>query len=168
MVIFSDIRACTLLHNSDLETSGVKLVLQKRLRQWLVQNDQDPESCSFETPEGKIMRTIKEGLMEKLEENSRTMKEMIEGKVNTINEKFEEKLISNMSSTLRGKHLHAQACEMAFNVYQWIKSQNEDQCIKEIKEKVSRATGVSGKTIERFIKEGSTSPEAETDKQLKS
>ncbi|KAF5275075.1 hypothetical protein FQA39_LY07012 [Lamprigera yunnana] len=52
-------------------------------------------------------------------------------------------LISNMSSTLCGKHLHAQAHEMAFNVYQWIKSQNEDQCTKEIKEKVSRAIGVS-------------------------
>ncbi|KAF5270739.1 hypothetical protein FQA39_LY01477 [Lamprigera yunnana] len=48
-----------------------------------------------------------------------------------------------MSSTLRGKHLHTQTREMAFNVYQWIKSQNEDQCTKEIKEKVSRATGVS-------------------------
>ncbi|KAF5274917.1 hypothetical protein FQA39_LY18695 [Lamprigera yunnana] len=32
---------------------------------------------------------------------------------------------------------------MAFNVYQWIKFQNEDQCTKEIKEKVSRTTGVS-------------------------
>ncbi|KAF5295951.1 hypothetical protein FQA39_LY12723 [Lamprigera yunnana] len=40
-----------------------------------------------------------------------------------------------MSSTLRGKHLHAQAREMAFHLYQWIKSQNEDQCTKEIKEK---------------------------------
>ncbi|KAF5269680.1 hypothetical protein FQA39_LY08603 [Lamprigera yunnana] len=79
-----------------------------------------------------------------------------------------QKLISNMSSTLRGKHLHAQAREMAFNVYQWIKSQNEDQHTKEIKEKVSRATGVSVKTIERIIKEGSTSPEAETDKRFKS
>ncbi|KAF5291675.1 hypothetical protein FQA39_LY14312 [Lamprigera yunnana] len=79
-----------------------------------------------------------------------------------------EKLISNMSSTLRGKHLHAQAREMAFNVYQWIKSQNEDQCTKEIKEKVSRATGVSVRTIEKIIKEGSTSPEAETDKRFKS
>ncbi|KAF5294224.1 hypothetical protein FQA39_LY13472 [Lamprigera yunnana] len=47
-----------------------------------------------------------------------------------------------MSSTLRGKHLHAQAREMAFNVYHWIKSQNEDQCTKKIKEKVSRATGM--------------------------
>ncbi|KAF5297339.1 hypothetical protein FQA39_LY12178 [Lamprigera yunnana] len=46
-------------------------------------------------------------------------------------------------STLRGKHLHTQAREMAFNVYQWIKSQNEDQCTKEIKEEVSRATAVS-------------------------
>ncbi|KAF5293380.1 hypothetical protein FQA39_LY02865 [Lamprigera yunnana] len=46
-----------------------------------------------------------------------------------------------MSSTLRGKHLHAQAREIAFNLYQWIKSQNEDQYTKEIKEKVSRATG---------------------------
>ncbi|KAF5272532.1 hypothetical protein FQA39_LY07856 [Lamprigera yunnana] len=77
-------------------------------------------------------------------------------------------LISNMSSTLRGKHFHAQAREMAFNVYQWIKSQNEDQCTKEIKEKVSRATGVSVRTIKRIIKEGSTSPEAETDKRFKS
>ncbi|KAF5274717.1 hypothetical protein FQA39_LY07109 [Lamprigera yunnana] len=56
---------------------------------------------------------------------------------------------------------------MAFNVYQWITSQNEDQCTKEIKEKVSRATEVSAKTIER-IQEGSTSPEAETDKRFKS
>ncbi|KAF5274718.1 hypothetical protein FQA39_LY07110 [Lamprigera yunnana] len=46
-----------------------------------------------------------------------------------------------MSSTLCGKHLHVQVHEMAFNVYQWIKSQNEDQCTKESKEKVSRATG---------------------------
>ncbi|KAF5275594.1 hypothetical protein FQA39_LY06706 [Lamprigera yunnana] len=76
-------------------------------------------------------------------------------------------LISNMSSTLRGKHLHAQARDVAFNVYQWIKSQNEDQCTKEIKDKVSRATGVSLKTIERIIKGGSTSPEAETVKKLK-
>ncbi|KAF5300422.1 hypothetical protein FQA39_LY02221 [Lamprigera yunnana] len=45
-----------------------------------------------------------------------------------------------------------------------IKSQNEDQCTKEIKEKISRATGVSVRTIERIIKEGSTSPEAESDK----
>ncbi|KAF5287919.1 hypothetical protein FQA39_LY15623 [Lamprigera yunnana] len=37
-------------------------------------------------------RTIKEGLMEKLEENSRTLKEMLEEKVNTINEKLEEKV----------------------------------------------------------------------------
>ncbi|KAF5288378.1 hypothetical protein FQA39_LY15468 [Lamprigera yunnana] len=72
-----------------------------------------------------------------------------------------------MSSTLRGKHLHAQAREIAFNVYQWIKSQNEDQCTKEIKENVSRATGVSIRTIERIIKEGSTLPEAETDKRFK-
>ncbi|KAF5288148.1 hypothetical protein FQA39_LY15492 [Lamprigera yunnana] len=76
-------------------------------------------------------------------------------------------LISNMWSTLRRKHLHAQARKMAFNVYQWIKSQNEDQCTKEIKEKVSRATGVSVRTIERIIKKGSTSPEAETDKRFK-
>ncbi|KAF5279139.1 hypothetical protein FQA39_LY18317 [Lamprigera yunnana] len=81
---------------------------------------------------------------------------------------YKVELISNMSSTLRGKHLHAQAREMAFNVYQSIKSQNEDQCTKEIKEKVSRATGVYVKTIERIIKEGSTSPEAETDKRFKS
>ncbi|KAF5300098.1 hypothetical protein FQA39_LY11290 [Lamprigera yunnana] len=72
-----------------------------------------------------------------------------------------------MSSTLRGKHLHAQAREMAFNVYQSIKSKIEDQCTKEIKEKVSRATGVSV-TIERIIKERSTSPESETDKRFKS
>ncbi|KAF5298933.1 hypothetical protein FQA39_LY11650 [Lamprigera yunnana] len=39
-----------------------------------------------------------------------------------------------MSSTLREKHLHGQAREMAFNVHQWIKSQIEDQCIKQIKE----------------------------------
>ncbi|KAF5304770.1 hypothetical protein FQA39_LY09547 [Lamprigera yunnana] len=79
-------------------------------------------------------------------------------------------LISNMLSTLRGKHLHAQARKMAFNVYQWIKSQNEDQSTKEIKEKVSRATGVSIRTIERIIQEGSTSPkdEAESDKRFKS
>ncbi|KAF5297885.1 hypothetical protein FQA39_LY11870 [Lamprigera yunnana] len=77
-------------------------------------------------------------------------------------------LMSNMSSTLRGKHLHAQAREMAFNVYQWIKSQNEDQCTKEIKEKVSKATGLSVRTIERIIKKGSTSPETETDKRFKS
>ncbi|KAF5281545.1 hypothetical protein FQA39_LY05080 [Lamprigera yunnana] len=76
-------------------------------------------------------------------------------------------LISNMS-TLRGKHFHAQAREIAFNVYLWIKSQNEDQCTKEIKEKVLRATGVSLRTIEMIIKEGSTSPEAETDKRFKS
>ncbi|KAF5274598.1 hypothetical protein FQA39_LY07210 [Lamprigera yunnana] len=76
--------------------------------------------------------------------------------------------LSKMSSTLRGKHLHAQAREMAFNVYQWIKSQNEDQCTKEIKEKVSKATGVSVRTIERIIKKGSTTPEAETDKRFKS
>ncbi|KAF5299756.1 hypothetical protein FQA39_LY11426 [Lamprigera yunnana] len=83
----------------DLETSGVKLVVQERLQQWLVQNDQDPESFSFETPEGKIMRkmqknskTIKEGLMEKLEENSITLKEMLEEKVNTINKELEEKV----------------------------------------------------------------------------
>ncbi|KAF5302408.1 hypothetical protein FQA39_LY10447 [Lamprigera yunnana] len=67
---------------------------------------------------------------------------------------------SNMSSTLHGKHLHAQGREMAFNVYLWIKSQNEDQCTKEIKEKVSRVTVVSVRTIERIIKEGITSPEA--------
>ncbi|KAF5290735.1 hypothetical protein FQA39_LY14654 [Lamprigera yunnana] len=42
-----------------------------------------------------------------------------------------------------------------------------DQYIKEINEKVSRATGVSLRTIERIIKEGSTSPEAETDKRFK-
>ncbi|KAF5283888.1 hypothetical protein FQA39_LY04708 [Lamprigera yunnana] len=78
------------------------------------------------------------------------------------------RLIFNMSSTFGGKHLHVQACEMAFNVYQWIKSQNEDQCTKEIKEKLSRATGVSVRTIENIIKEGSTSPEAETDKRFKS
>ncbi|KAF5304706.1 hypothetical protein FQA39_LY09483 [Lamprigera yunnana] len=48
-----------------------------------------------------------------------------------------------MSSTFRGKHLHAQAREMAFKLYQWIKSKNEDQCTKEIKEKLSRAPGVS-------------------------
>ncbi|KAF5274599.1 hypothetical protein FQA39_LY07211 [Lamprigera yunnana] len=78
------------------------------------------------------------------------------------------KLISNMPSTLRGKQLHAQAHEMAFNVYQWIKYQNEDQCTKEIKEKASRVTGVSVRTIERIIKEGNTSPEAETDKKFKS
>ncbi|KAF5291347.1 hypothetical protein FQA39_LY03498 [Lamprigera yunnana] len=77
-------------------------------------------------------------------------------------------LISNMLSTLRGKHLHVQAREMAFNVYQWIKSQNEDQCTKEIKEKVPRDTGVSVRTIERITREGSTSPEAETDKRFKS
>ncbi|KAF5271760.1 hypothetical protein FQA39_LY08083 [Lamprigera yunnana] len=77
-------------------------------------------------------------------------------------------LISNMSSTLRGKHLQPQARKMAFNLYQWIKSQNEDQCTKEIKVKVSRATGVSVRTIEKIIKEGSTSPEAETDKRFKS
>ncbi|KAF5281164.1 hypothetical protein FQA39_LY17866 [Lamprigera yunnana] len=76
-------------------------------------------------------------------------------------------LISNMLSTLRGKHLTIKR-EMAFNVYQWIKSQNEDQCTKEIKEKVSRTTGVSVRTIERIIKEGSTSSEAETDKKFKS
>ncbi|KAF5284810.1 hypothetical protein FQA39_LY04535 [Lamprigera yunnana] len=73
-----------------------------------------------------------------------------------------------MSSNLRGKHLHAQTREVAFNVNQWIKSQNEDQCTKEIKEKVSRATGVSIRTIESITKEGSTSPEAETDKRFKS
>ncbi|KAF5285845.1 hypothetical protein FQA39_LY04306 [Lamprigera yunnana] len=73
-----------------------------------------------------------------------------------------------MSSNLRGKHLHAQARETAFNVYQWIKFQNEDQSTKEIKENVSRATGVSVRTIERIIKEGITSPEAETDKRFKS
>ncbi|KAF5279989.1 hypothetical protein FQA39_LY05370 [Lamprigera yunnana] len=72
-----------------------------------------------------------------------------------------------MSSTLREKHFHAQAREVAFNVYQWIKSQNKDQCTKEIKEKVSRFTGISVKTVERIIKEGSTSPEAETDKRFK-
>ncbi|KAF5304327.1 hypothetical protein FQA39_LY09706 [Lamprigera yunnana] len=49
-----------------------------------------------------------------------------------------------------------------------IKSQNEDQCTKEITEKVSRATGVSIRTIERIIKEGSTLPDAETDKRFKS
>ncbi|KAF5299310.1 hypothetical protein FQA39_LY02483 [Lamprigera yunnana] len=48
-----------------------------------------------------------------------------------------------MLSTLRGKHLHAQAHEMDFNVYQWIKSQKEDQCTIEVKEKVSKTTGVS-------------------------
>ncbi|KAF5275814.1 hypothetical protein FQA39_LY06674 [Lamprigera yunnana] len=74
-----------------------------------------------------------------------------------------DNLISNMSTTLRGKHLHAQA----FNVYQWIKSQIEDQCTKEIKEKVSRATGVSVRTIERIIKEGSTSSEVDNDKRFK-
>ncbi|KAF5294578.1 hypothetical protein FQA39_LY13337 [Lamprigera yunnana] len=79
-----------------------------------------------------------------------------------------DNLISNMSSTLCGKHLHAQEREMVFNVYQWIKSQNEDQYIKEIKEKVLRATGVSGRTIKRIVKERSTSPEAETDKRFKS
>ncbi|KAF5289588.1 hypothetical protein FQA39_LY15035 [Lamprigera yunnana] len=73
-----------------------------------------------------------------------------------------------MSSTLRGKHLHDQARKMAFNVYKWIKSQNEDQCTKEIKQKVSGATGVSIITIKRIIKEGSTSPETETDKRFKS
>ncbi|KAF5277628.1 hypothetical protein FQA39_LY06121 [Lamprigera yunnana] len=77
-------------------------------------------------------------------------------------------LIFNMSSTFRGKHLHAQAREMAFNVYQWIKSQNEDQCRKKIEEKVSQTTRVSVRTIERVIKEGSTSPEAQTDKKFKS
>ncbi|KAF5286874.1 hypothetical protein FQA39_LY00407 [Lamprigera yunnana] len=77
-------------------------------------------------------------------------------------------LIFNMSLTLRQKHLQDQVREMTFNVYQWIKSQNEDQCTKEIKEKVSRATGVSARTIERIIKEESTSPEAETDKKFKS
>ncbi|KAF5281593.1 hypothetical protein FQA39_LY17765 [Lamprigera yunnana] len=73
-----------------------------------------------------------------------------------------------MLSTLRGKHLYAQVREMAFNVYQWIKSQNENQSTKEIKQKISRATGVSIRTIERIIKKGSTSPEAETDKKFKS
>ncbi|KAF5278146.1 hypothetical protein FQA39_LY05991 [Lamprigera yunnana] len=73
----------------------------------------------------------------------------------------------SMSSTLRGKHLHAQAREMAFNVYQWIISQNEDQYTKEIKENLSKATGVSVRTTERIIKERSTSPEAETDKRFK-
>ncbi|KAF5297283.1 hypothetical protein FQA39_LY12122 [Lamprigera yunnana] len=77
-------------------------------------------------------------------------------------------LISNMSSTLRGKDLHAQAHEMTFNVCQWIKSQNEDHRTKEIKEKVPRATRVSVRTIKRNIKEGSTSPEAEIDKRFKS
>ncbi|KAF5269770.1 hypothetical protein FQA39_LY08551 [Lamprigera yunnana] len=85
-----------------------------------------------------------------------------------LREEIRQELISNMLSTLRGKHLHAQAREMAFNVHQWIKSQNENQCIKEIKEKVSRATEVSIRTIERIIKEGSTSPEAETNKRFKS
>ncbi|KAF5277367.1 hypothetical protein FQA39_LY06180 [Lamprigera yunnana] len=77
-------------------------------------------------------------------------------------------LISNMSSTLRGKHLHAQVREMAYNVYQWIKSQNEEQCTKENKEKMSKATGVSVRIIERIIQEGSTSPKAETDQRFKS
>ncbi|KAF5296094.1 hypothetical protein FQA39_LY02728 [Lamprigera yunnana] len=76
-------------------------------------------------------------------------------------------LISNMSSTLREKHLHAQAREMAFNGYQWLKSQIEDQCTKEIKEKLSTATGVSVRTIEKIIKEGSTSHESKTDKRSK-
>ncbi|KAF5300788.1 hypothetical protein FQA39_LY11033 [Lamprigera yunnana] len=73
-------------------------------------------------------------------------------------------LTSNMSSTLRGKHLHAQAREMDFNVDQWIKSQNEDQCTKELKVKVSGGTGVSVRIIEKIIKEGS----AKTDKRFKS
>ncbi|KAF5281844.1 hypothetical protein FQA39_LY05058 [Lamprigera yunnana] len=60
------------------------------------------------------------------------------------------------------------SAEMAFNLYQWIKSQNEDHCTKEIKEKVSRATGLSLRTIIEIIKEGSTSPEAKTDKRFKS
>ncbi|KAF5281538.1 hypothetical protein FQA39_LY05073 [Lamprigera yunnana] len=54
-----------------------------------------------------------------------------------------QKLISNMLSTSCGKHLHAQAHDIAYNVYIWIKSENEDQFIKEIKEKMSRATGES-------------------------
>ncbi|KAF5271763.1 hypothetical protein FQA39_LY08086 [Lamprigera yunnana] len=88
------------------------------------------------------------------------------------NKKREERKIQwmaeSMSSNLSRKHFHAQAREMAFNVYQWIKSQNEDQCTNEIKEKVSSATGVSVRTIERIIKEGSTLPKAETDKRFKS
>ncbi|KAF5269665.1 hypothetical protein FQA39_LY08588 [Lamprigera yunnana] len=54
-----------------------------------------------------------------------------------------------MSSTLRGKHLHAQAREMAFNLYQSIESQNEDQCTKEIKDfELLRLTlGLFGETI---------------------
>ncbi|KAF5301657.1 hypothetical protein FQA39_LY10704 [Lamprigera yunnana] len=102
MARLQELRVCDLikeLEERDLETSGVKLRLQERFRQWLVQNDQDPESLSFKTPEAKIMRkmqensrTIKEGLMEKLEENSRPLKEMLEEKVNTINEKLEEKV----------------------------------------------------------------------------
>ncbi|KAF5288359.1 hypothetical protein FQA39_LY15449 [Lamprigera yunnana] len=77
-------------------------------------------------------------------------------------------LMSNILSTLRGKHLHVQACQIAFNVYQWIKSQNEDQCTKEIKENVSRATGVSIRTIERIIKEGITLLEAKTNNRFQS
>ncbi|KAF5289579.1 hypothetical protein FQA39_LY15026 [Lamprigera yunnana] len=58
-----------------------------------------------------------------------------------------------MSSTLRGTYLHAQAREMAFNVNQWIKSQNEDQCTKEIKENVSKATRVSEEEWKLFLKQ---------------
>ncbi|KAF5293703.1 hypothetical protein FQA39_LY03188 [Lamprigera yunnana] len=104
MASLQELRVCDLkkeLEEHDLETSGVELVLQERLRQWLVQNDQDPESFSFETPEGKKMKkmqenskTIKEGLKEKLEENSRTLKEL-EEKVNTV----KDELIENSRKT---------------------------------------------------------------------
>ncbi|KAF5284103.1 hypothetical protein FQA39_LY17114 [Lamprigera yunnana] len=51
-----------------------------------------------------------------------------------------------MSSTLRRKHLHAQARELAFNMYQWIKSQSEDQFTKEIREKVSSYWRILGRS----------------------
>lgn len=75
---------------------------------------------------------------------------------------------ATMSSTIGQKVLHSQAREIVFNVYNYLKTENENCSIIDIKGMVSSATGVSIRTIGRIIKEGNTPPENESDPLFKS
>uniref|UniRef100_A0A6P7GXN9 Uncharacterized protein LOC114347753 n=1 Tax=Diabrotica virgifera virgifera TaxID=50390 RepID=A0A6P7GXN9_DIAVI len=77
------------LEERDLDSSGLKIVLQARLEEVLTKNGDDPETFHFQSAEQAILSKLKT-VSETIDETSRKNNEKLEEVSRQNNEKLEE------------------------------------------------------------------------------
>lgn len=143
------------LEERELETTGLKTVLQSRLRQALIDAGENPEDYVFEIPcgvsdIGKLIQENSRSLETKLEENSKNLETKLEENSRILKGDLEENcriLKEELTATLKedSKILREELEENSRKTQEDLKNLKEeyDKKLEELQEKFTRITSSS-------------------------